>query len=101
MKLSEGLEMKQFKDGDIVIDLVTGSIGQVLHYKAHIDMYRVNFGHKYAYLRGSDLELYYKPLESIQINISIALDTCECGTKNPMGQGHSRWCKLYRQELGV
>ena len=25
--------------------------------------------------------------------------SCECGTKSPMGQGHSNWCMLYRKEF--
>lgn len=26
-------------------------------------------------------------------------EECECGTKNPYGQGHSHWCKKYRKEM--
>lgn len=24
---------------------------------------------------------------------------CQCGTKNPVGQGHSHWCRDFRQEF--
>lgn len=24
---------------------------------------------------------------------------CECGTKNPLGMGHSHWCGLYKKEF--
>ena len=24
---------------------------------------------------------------------------CICGSKNPIGQGHSNWCKLFKQEF--
>lgn len=34
------------------------------------------------------------------INIRINLDEeCECGSKNPVGHGHSSWCKNYRKEI--
>jgi hypothetical protein len=25
--------------------------------------------------------------------------SCECGTKNSVGQGHSQWCQLYKKEF--
>ena len=27
------------------------------------------------------------------------INKCECGTQNPLGQGHSGWCLLYRKEF--
>jgi hypothetical protein len=29
----------------------------------------------------------------------VVLDKCECGTKAPIGQGHSSWCQKYRKEF--
>jgi len=30
---------------------------------------------------------------------SIKWLNCECGTKNPTGQGHSHWCPTYKKEM--
>lgn len=29
----------------------------------------------------------------------VSVVCCECGTKNPVGQGHSHWCRDFRQEF--
>ena len=30
---------------------------------------------------------------------TIKLKKCECGSKNPVGQGHSTWCDLFKKEM--
>lgn len=36
----------------------------------------------------------------VPLNITIQGNACECGNpKNPIGQGHSYWCKLFKQEF--
>lgn len=41
-------------------------------------------------------------IDFIPIHITIQdimIPECECGTDNPLGQGHSGWCKLYKREF--
>jgi hypothetical protein len=91
--------MKQFKDGDIVQVKDTLLFGEVieclqvnnLEKGIHVNAYtiRMSDGLTHGFLE-TDLKLAhsYDP-------------ECECGSKNPIGQGHASWCKLYRRELGL
>lgn len=30
---------------------------------------------------------------------NIGFDSCQCGTHNPIGQGHSLWCQMFKSEF--
>ena len=33
------------------------------------------------------------------IGTKVELNVCECGTKNPVGNGHSTWCQRFKKEF--
>jgi hypothetical protein len=60
-----------------------------------------NMGVMEVYCSGCYFKIFVdnKPHMSMSQGVTLDLPVCECGSKTPVGQNHSSWCKLFKREF--